>query len=171
MAMSNLIIEPTTREHCRSLAPRMKAADVREVRLASGLDPFEALEASLVVSQQASAVLLEGQVVALSGVAAPVDYKSEMGTATCGTATCGTATCGIVWALTAPLTGWEKTFWKASQQMIASYQEEFPLLTNFCDVDNKETIGYLKRLGFIFLRREEQFGVAEKPFYQFVRIR
>ena len=158
--MPNLIIESATKEHCQQLAPHMKAADVREVRLASGLSPLETLEASLVVSQRASTFFLEGQVVALSGVAA-LDM---------GTATCNTATCGIVWALTAPLTGWEKTFWKVSQKMISDYQKMFPLLTNFCDVENTETIRYLKKLGFVFLRRDDHFGVEEKPFYQFVRI-
>ena len=161
MAMSSfkMTLEPATLYHCQQLALHMKEADVREVRLASGLSPLAALEASLNISQKASALLLEDKVMALSGIAS--SYEGTL----------KSKTLGIIWALTVPLSGWEKTFWKVSQQLTADYQKMFPLLTNFCDVENTETIRYLKRLGFVFLRREEHFGVEEKPFYQFVRIR
>ena len=169
MAIDNLVREAATQEHCRQLAPYMKAADVRELR-ASGLNPLEALEASLDLSEGTSAFVLGGKVVAISGVAALPRVSDPQGESV-GTTTCGTATCGIVWALTVPLSGWKKAFWKMSQELILEYQRRFLLLTNFCDVENTETIRYLKKLGFVFIRREEQFGVGRKPFYQFVRIR
>ena len=174
MEMLELIRETATREHCRQLAPRMKEADIQEVRRASGLTPLEALETSLDLSREANAfilrpsglkpkgpprVALKPKVVAISGVA-PHPKEGSV----------GTVTCGIVWALTASLSGWEKTFWKTSQELILEYEKKFLLLMNFCDVDNKETIRYLKRLGFVFIRRVEEFGVEKRPFYQFVRI-
>ena len=135
--------ETATREHCRQLAPFMKEADMREVRLASGLSPLEALEVSLDLSEEADAFVLGKQVVALSGVAA-LPRVSDPQEESVGTATCGTTTCGIVWALTVPLSGWKKTFWNISQEVILEYQRRFLALTNYCDVDNTETIRYLK---------------------------
>ena len=158
--MSKIISVPATRDHCQQLAPYMKTADVREVKLASGLVPLKALETSLDLSEQATAFLMQGRVVAISGVV-------RLDTLCLDTGVLGP---GIVWALTAPLSGWKKTFWEKSQEIIFKYQKAFPLLTNYCDVNNKETICYLSRLGFVFIRREEQFGTAKKPFYQFVRI-
>ena len=41
---------------------------------------------------------------------------------------------------------------------------------NYVDARNITSIKWLKHLGFVLIKRVEEFGVGKKPFYEFVRI-
>ena len=41
---------------------------------------------------------------------------------------------------------------------------------NYVDERNTTSIRWLKHLGFVLIKRIEDYGVGKKPFYEFVRI-
>ena len=48
--------------------------------------------------------------------------------------------------------------------------DQYSLLLNYVDADNTVSMKWLKSLGFKFIKLLD-YGVGQKPFYQFVRIK
>ena len=146
-----LEVVPAKIEHAYQLAPHMKQADREEVKASSGLEPLDVLLKSLELSEKAYAILAMDEVIALGGL---VPLNKEV---------------GIPWALTSDkIALYPKQFCKITKKLLKGFHKSYPLLTNFCDARNHTTIRWLKWCGFQVVRTIPEFGIAKKPFVQFV---
>lgn len=138
---------------CIALAPNLREEDVLELSLSSGEAPLDALIGSLQVSEECNAIISDdGDVIGMFGVAT-IDE-----------------TLGSPWLLGAPgIKDIAREFIAGSKAWVESVQERYPILVNFVHEENLVAIRWLQKLGFIFIRRIEDYGAGEAPFYEFVR--
>jgi len=130
---------------------RLRQRDVDEVRAASGLTPEAALSASLAVSTSAW-VVLDGTPVAVFGVAPIADGI------------------GAPWLLaTDAFRAQSRYLMRHSEEYLQRMLGEYPVLMNYVDVRNADSLRYLRRVGFVFTAYEPEFGVERRPFLQFMR--
>lgn len=121
---------PATREHAESLAPRMRAAEVREVASASGETPLESLLSSLESSSDARTLVLEGQAAAIYGV---VPIGGDV---------------AVIWLLTSALVERHpKTFIRACIAEIARFLGQYSALVNFVDARYERSLRWAARMG------------------------
>jgi hypothetical protein len=137
------------------IAQNMRADDVREVQAASGLDPLSALHRSRELSEILCTV--QGRYpAALFGVV-PVDDLS-----------------GIVWLLGTdelvrnPL---RSEFIRQGRDFFDRLHAFRPLLYNCVDERNTVHIRWLKWMGCNFIKRHSTYGVEQRPFLEFVRLK
>lgn len=57
-----------------------------------------------------------------------------------------------------------------TERVLKEMSEGYRLLSNFKDARNTEQINWLRRLGFVFIRTDADYGGSGAPFHQFVRI-
>jgi hypothetical protein len=133
---------------------RMRKRDVEEVLAASGHDPYEALRLSL----EASAVCWtvcdsEGVPFAMFG-ATPIS-----------------GTFGSPWLLaTDDFRANIKFVLRHTPAYIQAMHRLFPVLVNYVDCRNADSIRYLRSVGFVFTAFEPEHGLARVPFLQFTRV-
>lgn len=81
-------------------------------------------------------------------------------------------TLGVPWLLTSPAI---KKIWlpflRGSRKWVEEANNKYPLLTNAVDADYTVAINWLRFVGFTFIKKHEKWGVGNKPFLEFVRIR
>lgn len=150
--MSVATHQPATLEdHSAILSMNLCAADVAELRAATGLTPREALAASLDLCEEPWVVLLGGRIVAVYGV-------SHGGTF------------GVPWFLsTGEVSAFSKTFLKGSREVILRFHEKYDVLSNTVDSRHEVAIRWLKWLGFTILPTPLRFHDPAVTFLQFVR--
>ena len=81
-------------------------------------------------------------------------------------------TVGVPWLLTAPAI--EKIwlpFLRGSRKWVEEINEKYPLLTNAVDAEYTVAINWLRFVGFTFIKKHKTWGVGNRPFLEFVRIR
>jgi hypothetical protein len=79
---------------------------------------------------------------------------------------------GIPWLLTTPAI--EKVwlpFLRGSRKWVSEINNKYPLLTNAVDAEYTVAINWLRFVGFTFIKKHETWGVGNRPFLEFVRIR
>lgn len=64
-----------------------------------------------------------------------------------------------------------KQFLRECRRHVALLQERYPLLHNVIDARNVVHIRWLRWMGFVFIRRIPDFGVEQRLFFEFVRIK
>ena len=78
----------------------------------------------------------------------------------------------VPWLLTTPAI---KKVWlpflRGSRKWVEEANQKYPLLTNAVDADYTVAINWLRFVGFTFIKKHEKWGVGNKPFLEFVRIR
>jgi hypothetical protein len=78
----------------------------------------------------------------------------------------------VPWLLTSPAI---KKVWlpflRGSRKWVEEANKKYPLLTNAVDADYTVAINWLRFVGFTFIKKHEKWGVGNKPFLEFVRIR
>lgn len=78
---------------------------------------------------------------------------------------------GLIWAVATEAT---RPRWRFAvrntDRILRDLGKGYLLLSNFKDTRNTQQINWLRRLGFVFFRTEENFGGCGYPFHQFVRI-
>jgi len=62
-------------------------------------------------------------------------------------------------------------FLRGSRKWVEEANQKYPLLTNAVDADYTVAINWLRFVGFTFIKKHEKWGVGNKPFLEFVRIR
>jgi len=135
------------------VAAHLRDADMAEIAAHSGSTPYAALCRGVLGSEIACTVC--------SADATPV-------------AVFGVGAGGVVWLLgtdaltTSPLA---KQFLRECRLHVALLQERYPLLHNVIDERNVVHIRWLRWMGFVFLRRILHFGVGQRPFLEFARIK
>lgn len=126
---------PATLAHAATLAPRLRAADVREIDAAAGVDGLTGLEVSIAASEAAFAVLADGEVVAVFGVSRP----SLLDPAT-----------GQIWMLASDAAALHVRSWMTdSKRWLAAFASElgFEVLVNRVDARNTVHIRWLRAMG------------------------
>ncbi len=78
---------------------------------------------------------------------------------------------GAVWLLgTDGIHDISRQFLRESKHWLEQLHDNYEMLFNYVDERNTVHIKWLKWLGFKFINRHEQFGVENRPFFEFVRI-
>lgn len=129
-----MIFRVATLADADDLAPRLRAADRREIAVLSGVTALTALRTSLRRSSVAQAVVIDGQVEALYGVSPD-----------------GLGRAAAVWALGSdvlPTRRW--TLIKEMKRFLDDAQARHGRLYNIVDEENAQAIALLRRLGFKF---------------------
>jgi hypothetical protein len=49
--------------------------------------------------------------------------------------------------------------------------DKYPILVNACDADYTKAINWLRFVGFTFIKKHDKWGVGDRPFLEFVRIK
>lgn len=128
-----LSIVPATVGHAVRMAPRMRAADAREVWAAGRLTPMAALSYSLEETPEPWAAIVRGRCMAIWGVA-PASTLSGVGTP---------------WLLAAEgfPRGVRGEFLRLSRRFVDEWLADYSCLTNMVDVRNHASITWLTWLG------------------------
>lgn len=131
-------VRPATMEDLEYMAPRLREADVREMKALDGSEPYPALVESFNASVLANVMVDdEGKPFAVYGVA-PADW-------------CSDCTVGVSWMLgTEDLKKHSMWFLRNFHWMLDEMHEHFPTFGNFADVRNTVHIRWLKWAGFEF---------------------
>lgn len=138
------------------LAPRMRAADVAEVR-ALGYTPMQALTSSVMNTKMPVAIMQDGRPIALFGAGETLEPLA-----------------GNVWLLgSEELTQGRNLmrFIRECRPWIDALHEQYPLLGNVVDERNTVHIRWLQWCGFTFINRHESYGAEGRPFLEFLRHR
>lgn len=129
------------------LAYRIKEADAVEVAASDGFTPMQAISFAVDHSLRAEAILVDGNVEAVWGLA---EFAPAV---------------GVPWLLSSPvLVGDARQLVREGRRIIAESLERYPLLFNWVDVRNAHSRGWLASLGFIETEIDPAYGVAGVPF-------
>lgn len=139
------------------LAPRLRAADRRELAAAVGGDAADVLARGIAEADEAFAVVdPEGAVVALFGVRA--DPKRD--------------DAGRPWLLASDaLVHHPVAFVRASRLWIERMHRRHRILWNQVDARNALHIAWLERCGFRRVKTLEGYGPEKRTFLQYARVR
>ncbi len=130
----NILIRESICEDIEALSPFLREPDKLEV-LTMGVDPKEALTVSFKQSSACFSLLLEGEIIAMFGIAP----KSLLGNT------------AILWCLTS--SGVEKVrvfFGKQSKKYVSCFLNQYAVLENWVDSRYERSIHWLKWLGAEF---------------------
>lgn len=137
------------------VAANLRSADRMEIAAHSGLKPVRAIRRSVRGSEVAVTIC--------SG-----DTPTKLA------AIFGCTADGCIWLLgtdVLTLPPLRKQFLKECRRYVDVLQDHYPLLHNVIDERNTVHIRWLRWMGFTFIRRLPQFGVENRPFMEFVRIK
>jgi hypothetical protein len=164
--MAQTFLRVASEEDVASVFDRLRLEDLREAEAATGLygpqlkDVFRRLTQGTRAehSQAESPVFcggIEGGPPELLFGCDPVPYFPRV---------------GQVWLVgTDTIKEHPREFHIRAVQTLAILTQQYDLLTNFADARNDVHIGWIKRLGFTFLRRVERFGAESRPFLEFAK--
>jgi hypothetical protein len=126
-------IRQATEADCHDLAPRLRLADLQEVRNGSGSSGLDALLLGFRNSRDCHAVIANGRVAMIFGAS---DYQDGQ---------------GIVWAMGSPeIEAIAKFFHSEAAKWIASLSERYRAVISAVWEGNTKHIRWLRRLGFKF---------------------
>jgi len=138
------------------LADDMRTADKNEVFASHGLSPKTAVLSSVSTSDRIVCYFANDRLLAIGGVAVTQDGS------------------GSPWLLsTNYLNDWKhknlRTFLKCSKSWITEMNDIYPLLENYVDARNTDSITWLKHLGFSFPETIPDYGYSKIPFIKFIK--
>lgn len=147
---------PATVEDAVFIASRLREADRRECDALLALPPEQVLPQAVAAGQRVWTLhTAAGEPVGLYGVN-PVEGLPQVGT---------------IWAVgTTGVTG-SRDLIVAAAACVDALNDEYPVLTNLMDARNTLHQRWLRRLGFVFLRRIESWGARGVPFIEFARLK
>ena len=149
--MGNLEVVNAEEWHADEMAPHIRAGDRLEIEAFSGSDIAGALRRSIAKSTEAFTVLEDGRPICMFGV---------------GLLSFG-AGIGSPWLIgTDDIRRHKREFLKNSRKYVGEISQIWPVLQNCVDVRNKESITWLKWLGFQ-LHDAIPYGVQKRDFYPF----
>lgn len=148
-------VASSTPDDVRYLAANLRPADLAELQASVSLPPEEALMAGLGGDACLTWFSPEGTPVVIGGVV-PTDDPLT----------------GGIWLMATPeIERLRFTFLRNVGAYVDALHALYPNLYNCVDARNTLHIRWLRWMGFSFLRRIEQYGVEQRPFYEFVRIK
>jgi len=129
------------------LAGRLKAADVDEVLAAEGVGPSDAIRLSVDLSLRAEAILVDGRVEGVWGLAHAADDH------------------GVPWMLSsAVLVSDARQLVREGRRIIEECLQVYPVLSNWVDCRNVGSLNWLQRIGFAPVELDREYGVGRVPF-------
>ena len=149
-------IIPASVTHVEVIAEKMRLRDVAEIEASSGLSPEDSLGASLMSSDAAwTAVDSKGKPFAMFGVT-PWAIMPDT---------------GAPWLLATD--DWNKHtryVLANTKPYVHQMQQLFPVLINYVDVRNVDSLRWLMWAGFKFTACEPHFGIERRPFLRFSKV-
>lgn len=131
------------------LAPRLRASDIDEIRAAHGVSGLAGLVLSMSASEFSFAGCIDGDVVAIFGIAAGDGY-------------------GAPWLLASnEIERRPVAFLRRNRRFIAAMKERHGVLRNHVDARHAVSVKWLRWLGFD-IREPEPWGFEGRPFHPFV---
>jgi len=138
-------VRPATMEDLEYLAPRLREADIQEMKALDGSEPYDALVESFNSSAYARVMEHDGKPFGIFGVA------PQEG--------CSDCTYGVSWMLgTEDLKRHTLWFCREHERYLNEMHEHFPIYGNYADVRNTVHIRWLKWAGFKFGRKVPHGG-------------
>lgn len=154
--MTDILRRQATDDDILYVAKHLRKCDRKEIKAATGRDHLEVILQSRAVSLWTDAVLINGEPVAIMGVAPMDDERSR----------------GIPWCVgTRVMDKYPKQVLKVGRQVVNEMYMAFPILVNYVDQRNKKAINLLNHLGFLLVEVDAEFGAAKIPFIRFIGIR
>lgn len=151
--MTKVEIVPGTWEHAIALAEHMSPADRREVWAADHLTPAQAVRQSMAMSRRVWAGLIDGELACMFGV-------TDHGTAL--------TTVGVPWMMaTKVIRRNPSLFLRRCRPVVEEMKQGYDMLWNMADSRNKQTLKWLRWLGFEILA-PVPYGPDGVPFHQFI---
>jgi hypothetical protein len=148
-------VRQSTQEDVEYLCDNLRPEDREEV-LASHGTTREALQTGFDESEECWTIIVT-DTDEIAGIYGLSEYDETM---------------AIPWLLTTPAI---KKVWlpflRGSRKWVEEANQKYPLLTNAVDADYTVAINWLRFVGFTFIKKHEKWGVGNKPFLEFVRIR
>ena len=146
-------VRPSVLHDCHMIAENIREDDRREILAMSGGEPLDAMVSGFLHSDNPRTVLVGDTPIAMFG-----SSEVEPGV-------------GMVWLLgTDGIHDISRQFLRESKHWLEQLHDNYEMLFNYVDERNTVHIKWLKWLGFKFINRHEQFGVENRPFFEFVRI-
>lgn len=148
-------IRAATLEDIEPLARTMRPRDVDEIRASSGRDPADALRLSIEASDLVFTAYAncDGTPLAIFGVGPFIPHV------------------GSPWMLgSTALRHFTRDLLTYTPLVLAKFHERYPVLLNFVDVRNAESIRWLRWAGFQFSEAPMPYGVTGLPFYRFSKV-
>lgn len=151
-----LVVRVASTADTQALAPRLRRADIAEIRAVSGEAPLQALERAVAWSDPCYAAGREELAVALFGV---VPDRSS-----------ATTRAGRIWMLGADdIATYRFAVARLSRPWVARLQQRYHCLWNYVDVRNQLHIRWLDWCGFKLIERVAAYGHERRPFFLFER--
>ena len=148
-------IQPAIFGHADILSPRLREADLQEIKASVGKDPLVILKNGIAWSDPCYTIIDKVNPLAIFGVVPDLH----------------TASVGRIWFLGSDeLFNHSYKFLRHSREWIDKLHQRYPTLWNYVDARNEVHIRWLKWCGFTFLRRIEDYGVERRLFYEFERV-
>lgn len=157
--MSELTFRDATPDDGSDLAPRLRHADLEELKRSQGrwLNVEQVLRTSVRVSDLCWAGEDDGQVIMLFGVVG----RSLLGTH---------GPVGVPWMLGSDeVLKHSKAMVKQAREFTVRMHERYPYLVNYVDRGNTVSKRWLRRMGFV-LYPAVPFGMEGKPFHMFDKL-
>lgn len=152
-ALHKPYVREATVEDVDYLSTRLRKADLEEIAASSGCSPKSALVEGFRHSYKCRVGIYNNNPFIIFG-ARPV-VKGV----------------GAIWALGSDdLLKARMEFLRQSKGWLDIVHQDFPLLFNYIDARNTVHIRWIRWLGFKFINKHPEHGVAKLPFYEFVRI-
>ena len=137
----------------KHVAKNMREMDKLEAFYQSGQEPLQALQFTYICSKVNMAIA--------------DDNDQPIGL-------CGVVEGGVIWMVATDKL-FENTKYKIQlirkgRKWVESLLKKYKVLYNFVYAENDSAIKWLKSLGFTFIKYHEEYGMQNKPFYEFLRI-
>lgn len=156
--MKPTFVRPATPEDVEYVANNLRKEDREEVLAAVGIEPTVCLPQ----------YLSEGREVYAAGLC--MDNRAEILYGF--DPIFGVDRAAVIWLLSTPrIFDYPVEFVIQTNRLFEEAHQRFDLLTNFIDARNERHIRWLKKLGFVMLRRVESFGASSTPFIEFASYR
>ena len=152
----NKYLRPTTVDDVTFLAPNLRQADRNECLAATGREPL--------------GVILDGLRLADTTMTMVAPTGIPVGIVGVGKSVIKDA--GVIWlCATDDIEKYQMTFLRNSKKVLSLLQHDYLALHNCVDARNELHIKWLKWMGFTFINKHESWGVGQKPFLEFIRIK
>jgi len=152
---------PSTDDDLQPIADDMREMDAHEVKCSSGVSPFLALKGSKRMSPECNTIVERGSEIPVAMYGVAVDALHP--------------TSGCPWMLVTNRLFTEKKhrqqFARGAYKWVDEKRNEFDVMVNYVHCSNKLAIRWLKKLGFVFTKEVENFGLGDEPFYEFIMIK
>ncbi len=154
--MTVLKVRLTIAIDAKKLAPKLRQADIKEIKAATGETPLFTLENGIYRSDSCYTIVDEDdKPLAIFGTV-PDSNRNDT---------------GRVWLLGSDeLVKHSLFFLRNSHKWVVKLHQRYNILWNYIDARNEVHIRWLKWCGFNFIRRIEKYGVEQRPFYEFEKV-